>query len=104
MQELGTIDMFHSLSPDRLVAARRMAVEAGALAMAAIVDLQLAALYEARGEVGPDARDRPALRGGVPPVGPVDPADGDPRAGVRARPAGRPARRGGRHRGGAGHR
>ncbi|MGH9084119.1 MAG: LuxR C-terminal-related transcriptional regulator, partial [Acidimicrobiales bacterium] len=51
MQELGTIDMFHSLSPDRLVAARRMAVDVGALAMAAVVDLQLAALHEERGEV-----------------------------------------------------
>ena len=53
MQELGTIDMFLSLSPDRLVAARQMAVEAGALPMAAIVDLQLAAVHEARGEVEP---------------------------------------------------
>jgi DNA-binding CsgD family transcriptional regulator/tetratricopeptide (TPR) repeat protein len=51
MQELGTIDMFHAMSPDRLLAARRMAVEAGALAMAAVVDLQLGALYEERGEV-----------------------------------------------------
>ena len=51
MQELGTIDMFHSLSPDRLVAARRMAVEAGALAMAAVIDLQLGALHEERGDV-----------------------------------------------------
>jgi DNA-binding CsgD family transcriptional regulator/tetratricopeptide (TPR) repeat protein len=51
MQELGTIDMFHSLSSDRLEAARRMAVEAGALAMAALVDLQLSALYEELGDV-----------------------------------------------------
>src|SRR5436190_13653041 len=43
--------MFESLWPDRLVEARRIAVEAGALAMAAVVDLQLSALYEARGEV-----------------------------------------------------
>jgi DNA-binding CsgD family transcriptional regulator len=34
-----------------MLSARRMAVEAGALAMAAIVDLQLSALHEARGEV-----------------------------------------------------
>ena len=32
-------------------------------------------------------RDGAALRGGVPPLGAVDPADGDRRAGVRARPA-----------------
>ena len=51
MQELGTIDMFHSLAPDRLVAARQMAVEAGALATAAVIDLQLAALHEERGDV-----------------------------------------------------
>ena len=53
LQELGTIDMFGSLSPDRLVAAQDLAVEAGALAMAAVVDLQLGALYEERGELGP---------------------------------------------------
>ena len=51
MQELGTIDMFHSLSPDRLLAARSMALEIGALATAAVVDLQLSALHEERGEV-----------------------------------------------------
>jgi DNA-binding CsgD family transcriptional regulator len=50
MQELGTIDMFESLRADRLVAARQLAVEAGALAMAATVDLQLAAVHDARGE------------------------------------------------------
>ena len=51
MQELGTIDMFVSLDDQRMLSAQRMAVEAGALAMAAIVDLQLSALHEARGEV-----------------------------------------------------
>jgi DNA-binding CsgD family transcriptional regulator/tetratricopeptide (TPR) repeat protein len=53
MQELGTVDMFGDLSPHRLDAAQRLAVEAGALAMAAVVDLQLGALYEERGELGP---------------------------------------------------
>ena len=51
LQELGTIDMFMSLSPDRLLEARRMAVSLGALSTAAVVDLQLGALYDERGEL-----------------------------------------------------
>jgi len=51
MQELGTIDMFGSLAPERLLEARRMAVSLGALATAAVVDLQLGALYDERGDL-----------------------------------------------------
>ena len=50
MQELGTIDMLLTLSAGRLERARAEALEAGAVATAALVDLQLAALYNERGE------------------------------------------------------
>jgi DNA-binding CsgD family transcriptional regulator len=50
MQELGTIDMFRTLGTGRLEQARREAIEAGALATAALIDLQLAAVYSERGE------------------------------------------------------
>lgn len=51
MQELGTIDLFHSLAPDRLLAARSTAIKLGALAAAAVIDLQLCALYDERGDL-----------------------------------------------------
>jgi DNA-binding CsgD family transcriptional regulator len=52
LQELGTIDMFETLGTARLEEARREAVAAGAISMVAMVDLQLAAAYSARGEAG----------------------------------------------------
>lgn len=53
LQELGTIDMFETLTTARLEDARREALAAGAIAMVAMVDLQLAATYTARGQAGP---------------------------------------------------
>jgi DNA-binding CsgD family transcriptional regulator len=50
MQELGTIDMFQTLATARLEEARRQALQAGAVATAAVVDLQLAAVHNERGE------------------------------------------------------
>ncbi len=50
LQELGTIDMFETLSTARLEEARREALTAGAISMVAMVDLQLAATYSARGQ------------------------------------------------------
>jgi len=50
LQELGTIDMYESLSIERLEDARRDALAAGALSTAAMVDLQLAATYSCRGQ------------------------------------------------------
>jgi DNA-binding CsgD family transcriptional regulator/tetratricopeptide (TPR) repeat protein len=52
LQELGTIDMFETLGTARLEEARREALAAGALSLAAMVDLQLAATYSARGQAG----------------------------------------------------
>jgi DNA-binding CsgD family transcriptional regulator/tetratricopeptide (TPR) repeat protein len=52
LQELGTIDMFETLGTDRLEEARRQAQAAGAISMVAMVDLQLAATYSARGQAG----------------------------------------------------
>jgi ATP/maltotriose-dependent transcriptional regulator MalT len=60
LQELGTIDMFDTLATDRLEEARRTAERVGALSLAAVVDLQLAALYNERGEL--DAALAAALR------------------------------------------
>jgi DNA-binding CsgD family transcriptional regulator len=51
LQELGTIDLFETLALDRLQATRRAAQDAGALSLAAVVDLQLAAVHDERGEV-----------------------------------------------------
>ncbi len=48
MHELGTIDMFDHAGIERLVEARRLAGEFGALSMAAEVDLQLAAVGHCR--------------------------------------------------------
>ena len=53
MQELGTIDMYQTLATARLEQARQEASEAGALATAALIDLQLAAVYSERGEPEP---------------------------------------------------
>jgi DNA-binding CsgD family transcriptional regulator/tetratricopeptide (TPR) repeat protein len=50
LQELGTIDMYETLSTGRLEEARRDSLAAGALAMVAMVDLQLAATYSCRGQ------------------------------------------------------
>jgi len=49
LQELGTIDMVERLGTARLEQARREALAAGAVSMVAMVDLQLAATYTARG-------------------------------------------------------
>jgi tetratricopeptide (TPR) repeat protein len=52
LQELGTIDLFETLGTARLEDARREALAAGAISMVAMVDLQLAAAYSARGQAG----------------------------------------------------
>ncbi len=51
LQELGTVDMFGSLDLRHLEAARREAEALGALATVAVVDLQLAAVHDERGEL-----------------------------------------------------
>jgi hypothetical protein len=61
LQELGTIDMFQTLATARLEAARQEALDAGALATAALVDLQLAAVHNERGD--PHAALAAARRG-----------------------------------------
>jgi DNA-binding CsgD family transcriptional regulator/tetratricopeptide (TPR) repeat protein len=50
LHELGTIDIFRDARTDRLVEARTLAVQAGALATAAMVDIQIAACLDQRGE------------------------------------------------------
>jgi DNA-binding CsgD family transcriptional regulator len=51
MHELGTIDIFTpGAGPERLREARRLAEEAGAVGLAAIIDVQLAAMHVASGE------------------------------------------------------
>ena len=50
LQELGTIDMFETLGTARLEDARQEALAAGAWSLVAMVDLQLAATYSARGQ------------------------------------------------------
>src|SRR5215472_6944637 len=52
LQELGTIDMFETLGTARLEQARAEALATGAISMVAMVDLQLAATYSARGQAG----------------------------------------------------
>jgi DNA-binding CsgD family transcriptional regulator len=52
LQELGTIDLYETLGTARLEEAHREAVAAGAISMVAMVDLQLAAAYSARGQAG----------------------------------------------------
>jgi DNA-binding CsgD family transcriptional regulator len=50
LQELGTIEMFETLATARFEEARREALAAGAISMVAMVDLQLAATYNTRGQ------------------------------------------------------
>jgi DNA-binding CsgD family transcriptional regulator/tetratricopeptide (TPR) repeat protein len=50
MHELGTLDIFSGCRLDRLLEARTLASEAGALATAAMVDIQIAAVHSNRGE------------------------------------------------------
>ncbi len=45
LHELGTIDMFTTSNPDRLVQARDLAYQSGALSLGATVDLQLVGLH-----------------------------------------------------------
>lgn len=52
LQELGTIDMFTDLELGHLTQARIEAEAMGAVAVLAVVDLQLAAVYDERGELG----------------------------------------------------
>ena len=52
LQELGTIDLFDSLRIDRLHHALDEALRIGAVATAAMVELQLAATHDERGELG----------------------------------------------------
>ena len=75
LQELGTIDLFESLATERLTEARRAADEVGALALAAVVDLQLAGDARRAGRSRPRAGRRPPVRGRLPKVGPFDVAD-----------------------------
>ena len=51
LHELGTIDMLERGDPDVLVEARRLAGEVGALATAAVIDLELCASYSIRGQL-----------------------------------------------------
>lgn len=51
LQELGTIDLFGTLDVRRLEQAREEASAIGALATVAVVDLQLAAVHDERGEL-----------------------------------------------------
>lgn len=51
LHELGTIDMFRDASPVRLLAARQLALDSGALATAAWVDGELSALFNTRFEM-----------------------------------------------------
>jgi hypothetical protein len=51
LHELGTIDMLRDISPRRLLEAREQALQSGALATVALVDGQLAAVYELRFEL-----------------------------------------------------
>ena len=60
LHELGTIDMFSTGRRDRLLAARRGAEAAGAVRLAAVLDLQLVAAHHMHG-------DRGARRGRRPP-------------------------------------
>ncbi len=51
LQELGTVDLYETLALERLQEARRAALAMGALSVAAVVDLQLAATHDERGEL-----------------------------------------------------
>jgi DNA-binding CsgD family transcriptional regulator/tetratricopeptide (TPR) repeat protein len=61
LHERGTVDMLRQSNLDRLQRTRTMAVEAGALAIAAVLDLQLAGSYALRLE--PEAAIRSVGRG-----------------------------------------
>ncbi len=61
LHELGTVDMLRTSNLERLELAHRLATEAGALAIAAVVDLQLAGSYALRFE--PEAALRVVERG-----------------------------------------
>ena len=50
LHELGTIDIFRDARIERLAEARSLAIEAGALATAAMVDIQIAACLDQRGQ------------------------------------------------------
>ncbi len=56
LHELGTIEMFRSVPAERLVQARQMADELGAMSTAAVLDLQLAAVADNRFELDELAR------------------------------------------------
>jgi DNA-binding CsgD family transcriptional regulator len=51
LHELGTIDMFRECSPRRLLQARKLAEDSGALATVAAVDIELSAVYLMRFEM-----------------------------------------------------
>ena len=51
LHELGSVDLYTTLSPVRLEAARAAATSAGAVAIGAVIDLQLAATYGERIEL-----------------------------------------------------
>src|SRR5690606_32586712 len=51
LHELGTIDLLDRMSTDRLVAARRAAIEAGAPALAAVADFHAAAALVTRNSI-----------------------------------------------------
>jgi DNA-binding CsgD family transcriptional regulator len=48
LHELGTVDMFERVDPGRLLEARRLGEQMGALSTVAVLDLQLAACFTAR--------------------------------------------------------
>jgi DNA-binding CsgD family transcriptional regulator len=51
LHELGTIDMYETMATERLADARREALELGLMSTVAVVDLQLAAIHDERGEL-----------------------------------------------------
>lgn len=51
LQELGTVDLYGSLELSRLTEARREAVALGAVATTAVIDIQLAAVYNELGRI-----------------------------------------------------
>ncbi|MGH9293198.1 MAG: hypothetical protein ACRDZ6_10560 [Acidimicrobiales bacterium] len=62
LHELGTIDLFDHVGVDRLLQARGVAEQLGALSTVAVLDLQLGAAYTCRWELdGCDAHARSAL-------------------------------------------
>jgi DNA-binding CsgD family transcriptional regulator len=53
LHELGTIELFRDVRGDRLTEARDLALSAGALATAAMIEIQIAAVHDMRSEPGP---------------------------------------------------